>query len=107
MFKLNTQRTYSYPVKITVFDGNEEQTGEFKATFKVPSNDDLRAPENADKTLLDMVLVGVEGIEVAGEDGQPLTGDALLKAVKADPAAATALVTAYQESVTKKNRPRT
>ena len=104
MFKLNIKRTYQYPVAVTVLDGNQEQTGEFTATFRVVSNDELRSPENAKKTLLDMVLVSVEGIEVDGADGQPLTGEALLNAVKADPATATALVTAYQESVTKKNR---
>jgi len=106
MFKLNTERTYQYPVTVTVFTGDVEQQGKFTATYKVVSNDVLRAPENADKTLLDLVLVDVHDIEVTGKDGQALTGPALLAAVKADPAVSTALVAAYQESVTKKNRPR-
>ncbi len=107
MFKLNTQRSYQYPVSVVIFDGEKEQTGKFTATFKVLPNSQIRDPENADKKLLDLVLVGVDGIEVAGEDGRPLQGDALLQALKDDPAVSVALVAAYQESITKKNRPRT
>lgn len=107
MFKLNTARTYKYPVSVTVFDGEKEQTGNFRAEFRVMSNTDLTDPENRDKRLLDLVLIGVEDIEVPGKDGIPLQGEKLLDALKADPAASMALVNAYQESITKKNRPRT
>lgn len=107
MFKLNTQRSYQYPVSVVIFDGEKEHTGKFTATFKVLPNSQIRDPENADKKLLDLVLVGVDGIEVPGEDGRPLQGDALLQALKDDPAVSVALVAAYQESITKKNRPRT
>lgn len=106
MFKLNTQRTYKYPVSVTIFDRDQEQTGTFTAVYKVVPNSVLKDPENADKRLLDLVLVGVEGVEVDGEDGKPLQGDALLQALKDDPATSVALVNAYQESITKKNRPR-
>lgn len=102
MFVLNTARTYRQPVSVVVYDEQgKEQTGKFTAVFKVlPHSDDLEGK------LLDHVLVGVEGIEVAGENGEALTGAALLDAVKADPSASAALVAAYQDSVIKKNRPK-
>lgn len=107
MFKLNTQRTYKYPVTVTVYDGEKEKSGTFTAVYKVMPTTELTAEENRDKRLLDMVLVGAEDIEVDGPDGQPLQGEALLDALKADPAAGTALLNAYRESITKKNQPRT
>ncbi|WP_447926949.1 hypothetical protein [Vreelandella sp. EE27] len=104
MFKLNTARSYTYPVALTVYDeAGKEQTGKFKAKFKVVAQDKLREMP-ADTLLLDQVLIGVDGIEVAGEDGKALEGDDLLHAVINDPAASNALLTAYQESVSKKNR---
>ncbi|WKD29540.1 hypothetical protein NDQ72_06245 [Halomonas sp. KG2] len=106
MFKLNTTRSYSFPVSLTVYDETgKEQTGKFTATFKVVAQDKLRDMP-ADTLLLDQVLVGVKGIEVPGEGGKPLEGEELLHALKNDPAASTALITAYQESVSKKNRGR-
>lgn len=106
MFKLNTRRTYRYPVSVTVFDGEKEVTGKFTAEFKVAPSTDLTAPENEGKRLLDLVLVNVYDIEVPGADGNPLHGEALLDALKADPSASNALISSYQESITKKNRPR-
>lgn len=107
MFKLNTQRTYKYPVSVTVYDEDgAEHTGAFKATFKVLGNGAMRDPAAMDTPMLDLVLVGVEGIEVPGEDGQALQGKALLDALKDDPAVSMALVAAYQESIGKKNRAR-
>lgn len=107
MFKLNTQRTYQQPVSLTVYDeSGKEQTGKFRATFRVLPHDEARSMP-ADVALLDAVLVDVSEIEVSGADGQPLTGEALLDAVKNDPSASTALIAAYQDSIVKKNRPRT
>jgi len=106
VFKLNTNRTYSYPVALTVYDeAGKEHSGKFTATFKVMPQNQLREMP-ADTLLLDQVLVGASGIEVPGEGGKPLEGDELLHALKNVPAASTALITAYQESVSKKNRPR-
>ncbi|WNL39822.1 hypothetical protein RN346_04500 [Halomonas sp. PAMB 3232] len=106
MFKLNTARSYTYPVALTVYDeAGKEHTGKFTAKFKVVAQDKLREMP-ADTLLLDQVLVGAEGIEVPGEDGKQLEGEALLNALKNDPAASTALLTAYQESIAKKNRGR-
>lgn len=106
MFKLNVNRSYKYPVEVTIYDEHgKEQTGTFTATFKVLGNGVMRDPSHRGVLLLDLVLTGAEGVEVLGEDGQPLQGDALLKALKDDPAASAALVAAYQESIAKKNRP--
>ncbi len=107
MFKLNTRRTFKYPVQVTVFDGENEVSGKFTAEFKVLPTTELSAPENEGKRLLDLVLVNVHDVEVPGDDGQPLQGEALTEALKADPATSNALISAYQESITKKNRPRT
>lgn len=108
MFKLNTQRTYKYPVVVNIFDGDKEQTGKFTAVFKVMKNSAIQeAAAAGDKNLLDMVLMDVEGIQVDGEDGKPLAGEALLSALKDDPSVAIALAAAYNESLVKKNRPRT
>jgi len=107
MFRLNTQRTYKYPVTVTVYDGDKEQSGTFRAEFRVVPSTELQDSANRDKRLLDLVLFGVEDIEVTGKDGAVLTGEELLSALKADPATSLALVNAYQESITKKNRPRT
>lgn len=99
-FVLNTQRTYEYPVTLTVYDNDgKEQVGSFKARFKVlPSND----PGTTDR-LIDRVLVGVTGLDVMGADDRHLVGEELLSAVKNDPAAATAIIAAYNESIVKKN----
>jgi len=106
VFKLNTNRTYTYPVALTIYDeAGKEQSGKFTATFKVMPQNQLRDMP-ADTLLLDQVLVNASGIEVPGEGGKPLEGDELLDALKNDPAASAALISAYQESVAKKNRPR-
>lgn len=104
MFVVNTNRTYDYPVKVTLREGTEERAGEFTATFKVLPNSVGTAPENAHKRALDLVLVDVKGVEVPGPDGQPLTGDALLTALKDDPCTSAALLEAYRESISKKSQ---
>lgn len=106
MFKINTQRTYKYPVAVTIFDGEKEETGKFTAVFKVLPHSAVKDPDLVDKNLLDLVLVDVEGVEVPGADGKPLQGKDLLQALRDDPSVHNALMTAYQESITKKNRPR-
>ncbi|MGO2241134.1 MAG: hypothetical protein ACTH5D_05185 [Halomonas sp.] len=106
MFTVNTARSYKYPVALTVYDENgKENTGKFKATFKVKPQDELRDMP-ADTLLLDEVLKGVEDIVLTDDEGNELKGDDLLKAAKNDPAISTALITAYQESISKKNRGR-
>tara|TARA_R110001606_G_scaffold212691_1_gene360446 strand:- start:8302 stop:8625 length:324 start_codon:yes stop_codon:yes gene_type:complete len=106
VFKLNTSRTFKQPVNLTIVDENgKDQKGSFTATFKIlPHNESADMPD--DIKLLDRVLMGVEGIEVTGEDGQPLAGDELLSALKNDPSATVAMASAYQRSIVKKNLPR-
>ena len=106
MFKLNTNRTFKQPVNLTIVDENgKDVKGSFTASFKIlPHSEALELPD--DTKLLDRVLVSVEGIEVPGEDGQPLTGDELLEALKNDPSASVAMSNAYQRSIVKKNLPR-
>lgn len=106
MFTLNTSRTFKQPVNLTIVDENgKDVKGSFTATYKVlPHNESRDLPD--DIKLLDRVLIAVEGIEVPGEDGQPLTGDELLFALKNDPSASVALTSAYQSSILKKNLPR-
>lgn len=102
MFKINTQRTYRYPVSVTIYDGDQEVEGTFKAEFKAVPRDEIID----DQPLLDQVLVDVHGLEVTGKEGKVLAGDELLAAVKVDPAISLALVSAYQDSYAKKNRTR-
>ena len=52
------------------------------------------------------MLVGVDEICITDDEGKELAGDDKLQAAKNDPAISTALVNAYHESVSKKNRPR-
>lgn len=106
MFTVNTARTYKFPVALTVYDENgKENSGKFKAVFKVKPQNELRDMP-ADTLLLDEVLKGVEDIVLTNDEGKALEGDDLLQAAKNDPAISTALITAYQESISKKNRGR-
>ncbi|AQU83251.1 MULTISPECIES: hypothetical protein [unclassified Halomonas] len=106
VYTVNVNRTYQYPVNLTVYDENgKENTGKFYAKFKIlPTDKGRELPE--DTLLLDKVLVGVSKIALTDDDGKVLEGDELLHAAKNDPAISVALVSAYQESVTKKNRGR-
>jgi len=106
VFTVNTKRTYKYPVSLTVYDEHgKEISGKFKATFKAMPQNELRDLP-ADTLLLDHVLVGVDEICITDDEGKELAGDDKLQAAKNDPAISTALVNAYHESVSKKNRPR-
>jgi len=106
VFKLNTNRTYKQPVHLTLVDENgKDEKGTFSAIFRVMPNPETRELLD-DATLLDRVLVSVSDIEVPDENGKPLEGEALRDAVRNDPAAAFALINAYQDSIIKKNRRR-
>lgn len=106
MFTVNVNRTYKYPVALTIYDedGNE-LSGKFKATFQVIPEDEMR-DAGPDVALLDKVLVGVEEICLKGKDGRALEGEELLHAAKNDSAICAALQSAYHASIQKKNRPR-
>lgn len=106
MYTVNVNRTYKYPVSLTVYDENgKENSGKFKATFKVKPQDEMsNLPVGT--LLLDEVLKGVEDIALTDDEGTVLKGDDLLHAAKNDPAISTALISAYNESISKKNRGR-
>ena len=100
MFKLDTRRTYKHPVTVHFYDDDgAEQSGTFTATFKVLP---LGTLDNEER-ILDHVLVAVEDFTLIGEDDKELGGDELLDAVKSDPAVSLALITAYNDSIVKKN----
>lgn len=106
MFKVNPNRTYQYPVTATVYDeAGKEYTGKFRARFKVLPHDEAKELPD-DTALLDVVLTGVSEIEIPGPDGTPLAGEALVEAIRNDPALSAATQAAYQESIIKKNRTR-
>ena len=99
-FKLNTNRTFTARVSITVQDENgKDVTGEFGAEYRVVPID----PDAAVDIDLDEVLVRVFDLEIIGDNGEQLTGDALLEAAKRDPAARIALIGTYRAKQTKKN----
>lgn len=106
MFTVNVNRTYKYPVSLTIYDAEgKEESGKFKAIFKVVPENEMR-DAGPDVTLLDKVLVGVEEICLKDKDGKTLEGDELLNAAKNDSAICAALQSAYNASIQKKNRPR-
>lgn len=102
MFKVNTHRTYPYPVAVTIIDDQgKDQVGNFTAIFKV-----MPFQKERSDSLLDQVLVGLDGIELSDADGNVLEGEAMLSAAKNDPSISMALVNTYNESVIKKNLPK-
>lgn len=102
MFKINTARTYPYPVSVTIIDENgQDQTGSFTATFKI-----LPRQETMPSNLLEHVLVKLDGLELTDATGMVLEGEAMLVAAHKDPAISSALINAYTESVLKKNPPK-
>lgn len=101
MLKRNIERTFTIPIQIDCLEEDGRTTrGEFGATFRMMSQAEIRGDEDA--RLLDKVLLEVRDLELCGPDGAPLTGKALLQAVKDDPELGSALVNAYLENVIKK-----
>ena len=108
MLKLNTTRTFPAPVTVHFLDeAGKSQKGTFNATFKVLPSDEITDNSNADKRLLDLVLVEVKDIELADQNGVALEGDALLEACKNDPAISAAMMSTYSDQLAKKNLKRT
>lgn len=44
MFKLNTARTYKWPVTITVLDGDQELSGTVTVTYRPLASDKAKNP---------------------------------------------------------------
>ncbi|MCU7934112.1 MAG: hypothetical protein KZQ99_04435 [Candidatus Thiodiazotropha sp. (ex Dulcina madagascariensis)] len=108
MLKLNIDRTFQVPVPVSFVDENgTEQQGEFRATYRVLSETEAKAADNADKRLLEMVVVEVSELELVDKNGQVLQGRELLDAAQADPTLSSALVHTYWENAVKKPRPKT
>ena len=98
--KLNIERTYKHPVTVNHFDETGKmQTGSFVGVFRVTKADDYKSE---DKRLIDIILVGVEGLELLDEHGNALVGNDLLDAVRNDTELAMACIDAYNGSVEKK-----
>lgn len=110
MLKLNTHRTFPMSVNVDYLDdAGKPQKGAFSATFKILPTTELMDESNSEKRMLDLVLAGIkeDELELIGADDQPLKGDALLEAAKADPTLANALIDAYNQGIAKKGRKRT
>lgn len=104
MLKLNSTRTFPSPVTVHFVDEKgKSSSGTFNAVFKVVPTDQLTDENNSEKRLLDVVLVEVSNIELTDEQGEALTGDALLEACKSDPSISSALTSTYGKQLTKKN----
>lgn len=109
MFKLSKNTTFKRPVTVVTPTDDGETKGTFTARFKrLPQSrvDEILsgyADDESDTSLLDEILVGVEGI--ADEHGNPLPdNDETLAAVKDDSCARVALVAEYFKAITKKNQ---
>jgi hypothetical protein len=107
MFKIKTDRTYQYPVAVTYREGNDEKQGEFIGIFKTLNMAELERVGADDEKALDVVFVGAEGVEMEGHDGQSLSGDDMLAALRSDPDISQAIWAAYQDSYAKKGQSKT
>ncbi len=107
MFKIKTDRTYQYPVTVSYREGDEEKQGEFTGIFKTLNTAEMERLGTDDQKALDAIFVGAEGIELTGHDDEPLTGEAMLAALRSDPDVAQAIWSAYQDSYAKKGQSKT
>lgn len=105
--KLNINRTYKHPVTVRYFnEAGQIQTANFVGIFNVRKLNDFE--EGSDQRFIDLILAGVEGIEMTDEHGNALSGQELFDAVKNDLDLANACVEAYNESNEKKRtKPKT
>ncbi len=109
MFKLSSNATFKRQITVVTPTDDGETKGTFTAKFKrLPQSriDQILSSytdDESDASLLDEILVSVEGI--ADEDGNPmLSDDTTLSKVKDDSCARVALVAEYFKAITKKNQ---
>ncbi|MCU7841897.1 MAG: hypothetical protein KZQ94_21305 [Candidatus Thiodiazotropha sp. (ex Troendleina suluensis)] len=108
MLKLNVNRTFNVPVPVVFVDEQgDEQTGEFKATFRILSETEAKVPENTGKRLLELVVQDIQELELVDQDGHSLQGQELKEAALADPTLSSALVSSYWDNAVKKPQPKT
>lgn len=101
--KLNVNRNYKHPVPVKYFsEEGKILSGSFTGTFRVLNSEALEKSKEEEGRFIDLILVGVEGIELEDDNGNILEGDELLAAVKNDVDLANACVEAYEESAQKK-----
>lgn len=103
MFKLKTNRTHPWPVKLAIVDEHgKTQEGEFTAVFNIMPNSEMK--ERKDERALDVLLESVRDIELTDASGKVLAGAELKAAVTDDPLLSRAVLSAYYESLEKKTR---
>lgn len=100
--RLAKERTFRYPVKIQYYDDEGKvKTGTFTGVFRVLKGSEIK--EKEDKALVDLILAGVEGLELTDEHGNVLGPDETLAAVRDDTELALACIEAYNEAMGKKS----
>lgn len=81
MFKLKADDTFTWPVKAKVPEDGKYKTVSFSATFKILSQDEISAlligddEAGSSKRVLEQALISFSGIDVEGDDGEPVTDD--------------------------------
>lgn len=104
-FRINQERTFKQKVTVQTTDGDGKAiSGHFFAVFRVVPIPELSSDENQHKTLLDLALVSLEGLEFVNVEGRTLDGAELLDAAKADAQLAALMSTAYLEALPGKSR---
>lgn len=100
--RLAKERTFRYPVKVQYYDDEGKvKTGTFTGVFRVLKGSEIK--EKEDKALIDLILAGVEGLELTDEHGNVLGPDETLAAVRDDTELALACIEAYNEAMGKKS----
>ncbi len=100
--KLAKERTFKYPVKVQYYDEDGKlKTGTFTGIFRVLKGHEIT--EDSDAKLIDLILAGVAGLTLQDENGNEITGDDLVAAVKDDTELAMACIEAYNDAMGKKS----
>lgn len=101
--KRNVERAFWATVHVNdVDEDGNKQKGTFRAKFRVGKKDEILDPNRSEETLLDMVLVEVDHIDLTDSDGEELKGKDLLYACKNDLVLAAALLRTYDKEIGKK-----
>lgn len=81
MFKLETERTFKWPVTVKVpVDGGEYATAPFDATFRLVSQEEIdqyTAGQISDRDFLKLNTVGWSGVQNADGSDLPFSQEAL------------------------------
>jgi len=103
---VSTHRTFVTDVEFTAEDehGNPLKV-KVRARYRILPQDEIAqfAVDNPDAKILDPILVSVEDLRLLDIDGNPLSGDEFLAALKQDPVISDALWLRYKEEIRKKS----